>query len=161
MERRWTIRLDAQAEWTNRAGDVRAIACGLAGHLCGDGVDLVQIRVEPVLLELVSSGAKRVGLNDVRAGANVFSVNLAHQIRTAEVQLVVATIDVNTLGLEHRAHGAVDNEDAIAGENFLKWLHLFNCGRLVPAAMKKPRAKQRGTSNRFEVFRVLIGARAV
>jgi hypothetical protein len=32
----------------------------------------------------------------------------------------------------------------------LKWLHVFES----QPAMKKPRAKQRGTSNKFEVFRV-------
>ena len=35
---------------------------------------------ESVLLELVSSGAERVGLDDVGAGANVFGVNLTDQI---------------------------------------------------------------------------------
>src|SRR6185503_7945057 len=44
---------------------------------------------------------------------------------------------------------AINDEDAIAGENFLKCLHLLE-------AMKKSRAKQRGTSNRFEVFRVSL-----
>jgi hypothetical protein len=39
----------------------------------------------------------------------------------------------------------------------LKWLHLCES----QPAMKKPRAKQRGTSNRFEVFRVSMLARAV
>ena len=93
---------------------------------------------------------QRVGLDDVGAGANVFDVNLADQIRIAEVQLVVTTIDVDALGVEHRAHCAVNYEDAIAGENFFKRLHFFT----AKPAMKKPRAKQRGTSNRFEVFRV-------
>ena len=77
------------------------------------------------MLELVCRGAERVGLNDVSAGANVFDVNLTHEIGIAKVQLVVTTIDVNTLGVEHRAHGAVENKHPIAGENFLKCLHLF------------------------------------
>ena len=36
VKRRWPIRLDAQAEWTNCAGDISAIAGSFAGHPCRD-----------------------------------------------------------------------------------------------------------------------------
>jgi hypothetical protein len=97
----------------------------------------VEISLESVLLEFGSSGAERVGLDDVGAGANVFSVNLTDQIGRAEIQLVITAINVDALGVEHRAHRAVDDEDTVSREKFSKWLH---------RQMKKPRAKQRGTS---------------
>jgi hypothetical protein len=50
-------------------------------------------------------------------------VNLAYQIRIAQVQLVVAAIDVDTFRVKHGAHRAVEDEDAIGGEKFLKRLH--------------------------------------
>ena len=86
-------------------------------------VDLVEVSFESVLLKFVSSGAEGVGLDDVGAGADVFGVNLANQIGSAEIQFVITAIDVDALGIEHRAHRAVDDEDTVSGEKFSKWLH--------------------------------------
>src|SRR5262249_24992484 len=147
VKRSWTIRLDAQAEWTNSTGDVGAIAGGFPSDLCAERVDLVETAFESVLLELVSSSAERVGLVDVCAGAYVFGMNLAHQIGVTEIQLIVAAVDVDAFGVEHRPHRAIDDEYAVGSEKFLKRFH--RC-----LATKKSRAKQRGTSNPFEVFRV-------
>src|SRR6185369_14271345 len=83
----------------------------------------MKISVETVLLQLVRGGAEGVRLDDVRAGTYVFLMNLAHQIRVAQVQFVVAVIDVHAFRVEHGTHSAVDDEDAISGEKFLKWLH--------------------------------------
>src|SRR6185369_3542375 len=124
VKRRWAIRLDAQAEWSNRAGDVRTFARGLTRDPGGEGVDLSQTAFESVLLKLMGRGAERVGLDDVRTGANVFGVNLTHEIRIGEIQLVVTAIDIDAFGVEHRTHCAVDDYDTISGEKFLEWLHL-------------------------------------
>ncbi len=123
IKRGWPIGLDAQAEWTNGAGDVSAIARRFTSHSCRDRVNLVKISFEPVLLQLVSSGAEGVGLDDIGAGAYVFGVDLADQVGIAEIQLVVAAVDVDALGVEHRSHRAINNEDTVSGEKFSKWLH--------------------------------------
>ena len=78
-------------------------------------------------MQLVSGRTEGVGLNDVGPGANIFGVNLAHEIGVTEVQLVVAAIDVDAFGIQHRAHRTVEDQDAIAGENFFEWLHHENC----------------------------------
>ena len=62
--------------------------------------------------------AERVGLDDVGAGADVFCVNLAHEVGVAQIQFVVAAIDVDALGIEHRAHRAVEDVDAVGFEEF-------------------------------------------
>jgi len=83
----------------------------------------VQVGFESVLLEFVRGGAERVGLDDVGAGADVFGVDLADQVGVAEIQLVVATVNVDAFGVEHRTHRAVNDVDAIGLEKFAKWLH--------------------------------------
>ena len=85
--------------------------------------DLVQVVFESVLLQLVRRRAEGVGLDDVGARANVFGVDLAHQIGIAEIQLVVTTIDVDALCVEHRAHRAVHDMDAISFKEFAERLH--------------------------------------
>ena len=40
-------------------------------------------------------------------------MNLTHQIRVAKVQFIVATIDVDTLGVQHGAHRAIYDVNAI------------------------------------------------
>ena len=67
---------------------------------------------QPILVKLVGSCAEGVGLDDVGAGAKVFRVNFAHQVRITEIQFVVTAIDVDALGVEHRAHRAVEDVNA-------------------------------------------------
>src|ERR1043165_9510166 len=62
---RWTVRLDTQAERANRTGDVNTISSGFTRDACGDSVDFVETAVEPVLLQLMCSGAEGVGFDDV------------------------------------------------------------------------------------------------
>ena len=129
-----------RSEWSNCAGNVRAIAGSLASYFRCEGIDLVKVSFESVLLEFVGRGAEGVGLDDVCAGAYVFGVNLAHEIRITQIQLVVAAIDVDAFGIKHRTHRAVEDEDAISGEKLFE---------MVPSLItdtKKSRAKQRGTS---------------
>ena len=94
---------------------------------------------------------------------DVFGVNLPNQVRITEIQFVVTAIDVDTLGVEHRSHRAVDDVNAIGFEEVFKGLHKIADCRLPIAnfknqqtrqlkignwqsAIKMSRAKQRGTS---------------
>ena len=127
-----------------------------------------RLAFQSVLLKFVSGGAEGVGLDDVGAGADVFGVNLAHQIGIAEIQLVVAAIDVDALGIEHRAHRAVEDVDAVGFEEVSERFHMcldlsiVDCqivdvedsvshdqstiDKSTNRQIKKSRAKQRGTS---------------
>src|ERR1043166_2939238 len=85
----------------------------------------------------------------IRAGANVFGVDLAHQIGIAEIQFVVTAIDIDALRVEHRAHRVINDENAIGFEKFAEWLHL----RTKNSAMKKAPVLNNRDFKSFEVFR--------
>jgi hypothetical protein len=53
-------------------------------------------------------------------------VDLAHEVGITQVQLVVATIDVDAFGIEHCAHCAVYDVDTIGLEEFAERLHTGN-----------------------------------
>jgi len=61
----------------------------------GSDVDFMEVGFQTIGLELVRVGAVGVGLNDVRAGANVFGVDLTHQIGRYQIQFVIGAIDVD------------------------------------------------------------------
>src|SRR5688500_7413115 len=109
--------------------------------------------------------AEGVCLDDVGAAADVFGVNLLDEIGITEIQLVVAAIDVDALGVEHGTHRAVHDVDAIGVENISEGVHRmqawYYCPGLTPlfagrlSEIKKPRAKQRDFKISFEVFRAV------
>ena len=76
-----------------------------------------RLAFETVGLQLVGGGAVGVGFDDVGAGANVFGVNVAHQIGRDQIQFIVGAIDIDALGIEHRAHRAVEDVNAVGLEN--------------------------------------------
>ena len=62
--------------------------------------------------QLDAVGAEGVGLDHVRAVADVGLVDLGDEIGLREVQLVEGAIEEDALGVEHRAHRAVADEHA-------------------------------------------------
>jgi len=83
----------------------------------------VKICFETVLLQFVCRGAEGVGLDDVGASFDVFGVNLPNEVWITEIQFVVTAIDVNTFGVKHRSHRAVDDVNAISFQEVFKGLH--------------------------------------
>ena len=74
---------------------------------------------------------KRIGGDDVGAGAEIFEVDGAHRLRPAEIEEIVVAAHFAVPGVEagaakaflveperldHRAHGAVEHENALSGE---------------------------------------------
>src|ERR1700747_2784762 len=51
--------------------------------------------------------AEGIGFDDLGTRLQVLVVNAANEVGLGEVQLVVATVDEHTLGVQQRAHGAV------------------------------------------------------
>ena len=60
-----------------------------AGGFTGDArrcnIDIAQARLQTVLLKPVGCSAEGVGLDNLGAGVQVFRMDLAHQVRIAEV----------------------------------------------------------------------------
>jgi hypothetical protein len=63
--------------------------------------------------ELETIRAKRVRLDHVRAGAHVLPMHLGNQIRLCEIQLVETAVEKDALGVEHRAHRPIADENAL------------------------------------------------
>ncbi len=104
-------RLDAYAERTDRAHDAGPPGRRLARQLGSRLVDLLRVVGQSVAAELDGIGAEGVGLDDLGAGPHVGFVHLAHELRLLEVQLVIADVQEEALGVEHRAHRAVEHVD--------------------------------------------------
>ena len=73
----------------------------------------MQLVGNPERSELDAVGAKRVGLDDVGAGADVFLMDLTDQVGVRQIQLVEAFVDEDALRIEHGPHRAVADEDAL------------------------------------------------
>ncbi len=78
-------------------------------------------------MQLVSTGAERVRLDYIRTCAYVFRVDLAHKVRIAKIQFVVAAIDIDTLGIEHRTHRTINDVDTVGFEDVSERFHSRNC----------------------------------
>ena len=69
---------------------------------------------------------KAVGFDNVGAGFEVPNVDIADPIRARDTQIFVAVFEMRAakisrsgvIRLEHRAHGAVENEDALGQRVF-------------------------------------------
>jgi len=57
--------------------------------------------------------AESVGFNNVGAGSDIFPVNFSNEIGVGEIELVVTAVDVDTLGVQHGPHRAVNDVNAI------------------------------------------------
>src|SRR5215813_10325989 len=106
-------------------------AGGLARDLRRRGVDLGEFVVQPLGGELQSGRAVGIGLDDLGAGFDVFAVDGEHDLGAGKVQLVITAIDVNALGIDHRAHRAVEDADTVFLNEFAELVHKIS-GSSVP-----------------------------
>ena len=107
----------------------------LVGHLAGIPRPGESQVVHTVLQAVVKLGkevrVERVGLYDVRSGLKIGAVHGLHQVGTRDVQDIVVAGQGDRMrreftaveipggrvsGLEHRAHGAVQDQDSFSGE---------------------------------------------
>ena len=115
VERGRAKRLDPQAQRADRTGDKDPIAGGFAGDVGRGDIDLAELAFEAVRLQFMPRRTKRIGLDDVGTGGDIFLVDLADEIGGDEIQLVVAAVDIDALVVEPRADRAVKNVDAVGG----------------------------------------------
>src|SRR5262249_14822737 len=123
VERGRTVRLDADAEGTDGAGDVDRIARRLARQLRAADVDLPQFVLDPEPLQLHPVRAVGVRLHDLRAGPDVLAMDVEDDLRIADVQLVVALVDEDALGIEHRPRRPIEEVDVFVSNGANEILH--------------------------------------
>ncbi len=124
---------------------------GLARERRPGLVELVGDALHAVISLRDCRRGKRVGRNDVGAGAEIRGVNLAHALGRAEIEQVVVAAHVavpvleplaaiagfvQLVALDHGAHGAVENEDALTRFPFQGFDALF-AGHVVTLAPAK------------------------
>ena len=122
LKRSFAERFDANSERSNRARDPDIEAFrSLASHARARQVDLAHAIRDAVAPQAKAVSTERVGLDDLRARLEVIVVNPANHVRLRDVQLVVAPIDENSLGVQQRPHRSVaQHGDAL--QSFLKIL---------------------------------------
>jgi len=89
-------------------------------------VDLRQSVLQAVGCQLEAVGAEGVGLDDLRAGLDVGTVDLRHLRRLAEVQLVETALEAEAVRVQHGAHRAVSQD---WGWGFIQVLQEFACAQ--------------------------------
>jgi hypothetical protein len=107
------------------------LAGGAAGAGDGGGVELGDDGLQMVVGLGDGRGAEGVGLDDIGAGGEVVGVDLGDEVGAGEREQVVVALEVVRVGaeavaaevrlgervrLDHRAHGAVEHDDAPAAE---------------------------------------------
>ncbi|MBV6410709.1 MAG: hypothetical protein GAKPKEKM_01531 [Rhodocyclaceae bacterium] len=100
---------------------------GLARHLRAGDVQLIGERLQPVVGLRDRGGVESVGLDDVGAGGEVVGVDGADRLRLRQEQQIVVALQLlrvileagaaivgilQSVALNHGAHGAVEDEDA-------------------------------------------------
>jgi hypothetical protein len=60
----------------------------------------------------------------IRSVSHVRLVHLAHELRLLDAELVVADVEEEALGVEHRPHRAVEHVDLAVGEQLAQRGHL-------------------------------------
>ncbi len=108
-------RLEPEPQRTDRPGDAGAVVGGGSGRLRRRLVDAFGQIGQPVRPELGRCGAERVGLENLGAGPDVLLVHFPHQRRLLQRQLVVADVEEEALGVQHRPHRAVEQMHAAVG----------------------------------------------
>jgi hypothetical protein len=76
----------------------------------------VEICFESVLLKFKGGSAEGVGLDNVGACAYIFGVHVSNEFGIAEIQFVIAAIDVHAFRVEHCSHCSVKDVNPVCFE---------------------------------------------
>ena len=79
----------------------------LPGNFGARNIYVMHFVLQAVPLQPKSIAAEGVGLDDLRAGLQIFLMDGANQIGLRQVQFVVTTMNEHTAFVQHGAHGAV------------------------------------------------------
>src|SRR5262247_3071827 len=114
-------------------------AGGLARDFRRRGVDLGEFVVQPLRGELQSGRAVGISLDDLGAGLDVFAVDGQHDLGAGKVQFVITPIDVYALGINHRAHRAVEDADTVFLNNFAEFSTASDTDKAKTSRLKTTR----------------------
>jgi hypothetical protein len=115
-------RLDSNPERPDRSGDIGALAGRAPRNAHPLDVDSHQRFCQAERPQLDPVGTEGVGLDNVRAGADVFLVHFLDEVGTRQVQRVEALVDEHALRVQHRPHRPIADEDTLI-QGFDEWLH--------------------------------------
>ena len=73
------------------------VARGFASDPRRLNVDFARAAIEAIWQKLVNVGSEGIRFDDVGAGANVFGMDLAHEVGGNQIQFIVGTVDVDAL----------------------------------------------------------------
>jgi len=106
-------RLDANTKRADRPGDIGVLARRVSGNACAlqihcvDGISKAEVRqFDPVR-------AERIRFDDVGAGAHIRLMHFGHKIGLGQVQLVERPVQEDAALVQHGAHRAITDEDAL------------------------------------------------
>jgi hypothetical protein len=94
----------------------------LAGNAAGGPADLLALVRQAIFSQHIGGTAEGIGRDQIGPGVEIGLVYPPDDVRTREVQVLVAALErgaAEILGreiarLDHRSHGAVEHEDALA-----------------------------------------------
>ena len=108
FERNLAEGFDTNAERAYRAGDPASEALGcLASQVSAGDVDVAYMAGQTVAGQAKAVGTEGIGFNDLGAGLQIVVVHASDQVGLGNVQLVIATVDENALGVEEGTHGSI------------------------------------------------------
>ena len=108
LKRGFAERFDANSERSNRARDPDIEALRrFASHARPRQVDLAHAIGHAVAPQAKAVAAECIGLDDLGASLEIFVMNPANHVRLRDIQLVIAPIDENSLGVQQRPHRSV------------------------------------------------------
>ncbi len=110
-----------------RLGGSREFVGGLPGERGGAAADLVRVLAKAILGKDDGRAPEGIRLDNVRASFEILPVNPEHHVRPGNHEILVAALEVRPAEvfrgqvhlLQHGAHGAIEDEDALA-EKFAK-----------------------------------------
>jgi hypothetical protein len=85
----------------------------------GATVELMRLIGEPELRQLQPVRAEAVCFEHLGASLHVRTMHVTHEIGRANVQLVIALVDEDSLRIQHRPHRAVEQDDGLGIEETL------------------------------------------
>src|SRR5262249_52733652 len=106
--------LEGFAQRADGAGDQGAALSGLARELGPLAIDLAHLLLEAVGAELAAVRPEGGRLQEAGARGDVLLVDAAHEARVRDVELVEAAVEEDAARVQHRAHGAVGHDNALA-----------------------------------------------
>ena len=112
-------------------------AARLARQTRGRAIDVAQFVGEAEGRQARRGGAESVRLQDLRAGLDIFLVNLADQVRGREAELVVAAVDEHPARVQHGPHRAIGHQNA-AGQAVTEFRSAGNCASSHGEYSQKP-----------------------